>query len=267
MERFLWAVEFLVGVGVIVSSLEFLRARAHYRSGGLLSWEVLRYRLALTARPVPGELTERMFSDTGLTAIVAARIAGAAILLAPAVWLGEPWRIAGLGLALLATLLLYLRSPYGLDGADQMMLIVLVGAFVSHLASPDGWLREAAVWFIATQATLAYLAAGIAKLVSAQWRSGQAIPAILSTRAYGNPLAHKMTRDRRWLAFAVAWSVIGFEVLFPLVILVPHESARVAFLGFGVLFHLTNAVVMGLNTFVWAFAATYPAIAWCGGEF
>jgi hypothetical protein len=31
----------------------------------------------------------------------------------------------------------------------------------------------------------------------------------------------------------------------------------------GILFHVANAVIMGLNTFVWAFVATYPAILFC----
>jgi hypothetical protein len=31
----------------------------------------------------------------------------------------------------------------------------------------------------------------------------------------------------------------------------------------GLSFHLVAAVVMGLNTFVWAFSATYPAILHC----
>jgi hypothetical protein len=31
----------------------------------------------------------------------------------------------------------------------------------------------------------------------------------------------------------------------------------------GILFHVANAVIMGLNTFVWAFVETYPAILFC----
>jgi hypothetical protein len=35
---------------------------------------------------------------------------------------------------------------------------------------------------------------------------------------------------------------------------------RLLFLGWGVAFHLGCAVVMGLNNFLWAFIATYPAL-------
>lgn len=35
---------------------------------------------------------------------------------------------------------------------------------------------------------------------------------------------------------------------------------RTSFFAWGLLFHLANALVMGLNSFIWAFVATYPAI-------
>ena len=33
--------------------------------------------------------------------------------------------------------------------------------------------------------------------------------------------------------------------------------------AWGVAFHVMNAVVMGLNSFFWSFAATYPAVIFC----
>ncbi|MEZ4299384.1 MAG: hypothetical protein R3B70_30820 [Polyangiaceae bacterium] len=36
--------------------------------------------------------------------------------------------------------------------------------------------------------------------------------------------------------------------------------------GIGLMFHLANAALMGLNTFVWSFSATYPAILFCRGS-
>jgi hypothetical protein len=40
----------VAAVGVVVSSLEMLAVRAHYRSGGLFSWEVNRSRLSAPGR-------------------------------------------------------------------------------------------------------------------------------------------------------------------------------------------------------------------------
>jgi len=39
------------------------------------------------------------------------------------------------------------------------------------------------------------------------------------------------------------------------------------FLGWGLAFHLMNALVMGLNSFLWAFLATYGAIIYCCMQF
>ena len=54
-------------------------------------------------------------------------------------------------------------------------------------------------------------------------------------------------------------TIVVTEALFPLVLLVPH-SIGLYFLVGGALFHASCAFVMGLNSFFWAFVATYPAI-------
>jgi uncharacterized membrane protein (DUF485 family) len=63
------------------------------------------------------------------------------------------------------------------------------------------------------------------------------------------------------LARAATLAVLAWECAFPLVLVLPAPFAYVM-LALGVLFHVTNAVVMGLNTFVWSFVATYPAVIW-----
>jgi hypothetical protein len=57
----------------------------------------------------------------------------------------------------------------------------------------------------------------------------------------------------------VCWSVIGFECSAPLLILAGTPGA-VAIIACGLVFHASIAMLMGLNVFLWAFAATYPAL-------
>jgi hypothetical protein len=83
-------------------------------------------------------------------------------------------------------------------------------------------------------------------------------PAESEQRLRGDHAGEPQLRRR----LATAWSVIAFESLFPLAILAGPKGALV-FLGIGVMFHLANAAVMGLNNFVWAFTATYPAVHYC----
>jgi len=52
------------------------------------------------------------------------------------------------------------------------------------------------------------------------------------------------------------------ECSFPLAIVVGSPPC-LALVAWGVLFHLMNAVVMGLNSFFWAFVATCPPAIYC----
>jgi hypothetical protein len=51
-------------------------------------------------------------------------------------------------------------------------------------------------------------------------------------------------------------------VSFPVVLVAPREVCW-GYLACGVLFHLGTAITMGLNKFVWAFLALYPAALYC----
>jgi hypothetical protein len=118
---------------------------------------------------------------------------------------------------------------------------------------------NAGLWFIAAQSILSYCAAGIAKLISAQWRAGDAVYKIFNTGSYGLCFIGRLLAPRPAIVFVLSWAVIVFESLFPLALVLPQEFLWV-FLGWGVSFHLLNAWIMGLNTFFWAFVATYPAV-------
>lgn len=54
-------------------------------------------------------------------------------------------------------------------------------------------------------------------------------------------------------------TVILFECLFPLVLILPKEFV-LAFITMGFLFHLGTAIIMGLNSFWFSFVCFYPAV-------
>jgi hypothetical protein len=130
---------------------------------------------------------------------------------------------------------------------------------------PHPAVEVAFLWVLALQSALAYFTAGYAKLVSPIWRSGSAIPGISSTRMYGSAWASRFVHGRGWFCVGLAWSIILAECLFPLALIVPLPFA-LALLVAGAVFHIMSGVVMGLNTFIWSFLATYPAILWCHGR-
>jgi hypothetical protein len=62
-----------------------------------------------------------------------------------------------------------------------------------------------------------------------------------------------------------SWLVIVFECAFPLVLWVRPQGAALL-LACGLAFHLCNALVLGLNRFLWAWLAGYPALLFWSGQ-
>jgi hypothetical protein len=114
--------------------------------------------------------------------------------------------------------------------------------------------------FVAAQSLLSYFVSGAAKLFSRQWRAGTAVRGILGTETYGNALLSRFLKPERvYLNKLACWAIIGCELTFPTAIFVPKEWSY-GILALGGLFHLFNAIVLGLNRFLFAYLATYPSI-------
>jgi hypothetical protein len=247
----------LLGMGVLVTSLEYLALHRHYGPGGVFSWNVYSLTYRWTAEGGVARTLQRVFSARGFLGLSAVRAACAALLLlVPALGSGE--RALLLFILVLSGFLLHLRSIYGLDGSDQMTLFVSMGLFAASITSSEH-VVSLSCWLITLQTCLAYLVAGVAKLISAQWRSGRGLVGILSTSMYGHGALHAFLQTRPNLTCALSWSVILYECSFFLVLAGSRETTLLI-LATGVMFHVANAAVMGLNNFLWAFVATYPVV-------
>jgi hypothetical protein len=161
--------------------------------------------------------------------------------------------------AFLATTLVRWRRHTGGDGAEQMALIVLAAVGLAIFPWPSSGRMAAATTFIAAQLILSYVTGGVAKLVSSTWRDGSALPAILSTYSHGDPVAAQLLHKDIRLAQLACWTIISFECLFPFLVFGPSWLAALA-LVCGLGFHVACAVLMGLNSFLWTFPATYPCV-------
>ena len=54
--------------------------------------------------------------------------------------------------------------------------------------------------------------------------------------------------------------MIAFEVTFPLALM--SEPALILALTLATAFHIANAILFGLNRFVWIWLGAYPSILW-----
>ena len=146
-----------------------------------------------------------------------------------------------------------------LDGADQMTTITFCALTLGSLSASHS-AQTITLMYLAGQALLSYLAAGTAKLVSKKWLFEGALGSILNNYTYGHPLLSTLLLARPKLDKALSVSVAVTEVLLPVLVVLPGSFGIMIALVLGLSFHVGCAIAMGLNNFVFAFAATYPAI-------
>lgn len=247
----------LAALEVIVVCAEYIADPRQLRDEGLMSWKVGRLRNVWLA--AYGALLDPVLRYPNVVAIVSFRLLLAAVILfAPPLLIRSAWITAPTALL---TGVFLLRNAYGHDGADQMTWIIFGGlAIANSVGTP---LAETAyLWFLTLQACLAYGTSGIAKASASHWRNGSCLVGIIGTRIYGHAMLADFLRQKPTVAKLLARLLIVWQCSFPVVLLAPVPVGLVV-LEIGVLFHLANAYFMGLNTFVWSFIATYPAIVFC----
>lgn len=245
----------LLGIGQVVTTLEYLRIRNEFGDGGIYAWSVLR--LARPRRtPTIERLRDALFGRAGIVALLGLRLLFAVtlVLFASVAWVAT---MAVLALAV-ALLTFNVRLPWGLEGADDVAVHVTLGLAAYALARAFD-APSLGLFYIAAYAGLAYVTAGVTKLGEPTWRSGVALGWVLNLQVFGAPWAAAFLAPRRRLRQVLSWSVMLAEVAAPLAVLLPARGVALVLMA-GFAFHATTAVCMGLNSFVWSFLATYPAV-------
>lgn len=249
-----------LAIWCMLSSAEVIAIRHAYHPGrplgvdlGALSTE--RIRPAIFASP--------LCSPPALLIVPMARLAAGAALPILAAWGPSAMLLAVL--AVIAGCTAWLSIPMrGSDGADKIAIVVCTGAalIAAGQLAGDRWLCLAGLAWIAGQVTIAYVTSGVAKLTRPFWRNGSAIAAALTSHQSGHAFAATIMRHRP-AAIALSWAVMLVEALFPLACL--SALATVALLAAMAAFHVATAILMGLNTYPWAFVATYPGVMMASG--
>jgi hypothetical protein len=241
---------------ILVSTAEVLARPEILDDLGLMSWETGRLRHPLLLVGWTGRVSDWLLNRTSFQRLLWLRaLLAATLLVAPASWLLQPAAVGAM------TFFLFLwsnRSIYGQDGADQMQLILWLAAWIAILLRGE---RAAVLclWFIAYQACMSYCVAGFAKIRASGWRQGRFLPGVLGTTIYGNRRVGAFLRHHSSITLAGSWAVLLFETGFPLAWLLPWPWG-LAFLAAGCLFHVANAFLMGLGSFLFTFVAAYPAV-------
>jgi len=243
--------ERLTALALVLQTVELLVLRWTWSDDGIWRWALLAPEHRSLVAPVRW-LLGRLLPARPFAVLLGLRLLAA---LALAAGVGD-----GLAPFLLLTQVaigVRFRGTFN-GGSDALSVVLLCALSLAQLVTAEV-AQKAALIYVAVQLTLSYVVAGVGKLRHAEWRSGRALA--LLTSGYGAP---------RWLARAfdgdgrvrlLSWSVLVFEVTFPLAWSGPAASA--VFLGLGLCFHLATWLLFGLNRFVFVWAAGYPALFWC----
>ncbi len=231
----------LLGAGLFIQSAELLSVRRCYSPGGVLA-----------GPPVIPWLGGRL----GLAGL---------LLLAPF----APQSLAGVAVQVLllgSSIWLTLRSRGPVcGGSDAMFFQVQLGLLIASLGVWVPILTKLGLGWIAAQSVLSYLLAGVAKLRNRGWWNGRALQNLLASDGpYVVFAPARRLASHRLTCVALGGGVVLLELLFPAVLVLPAEG-KLVLLALAFTFHLLNALVLGLNRFVWAWLATYPAILVVGG--
>ncbi len=81
----------------------------------------------------------------------------------------------------------------------------------------------------------------------------------MGTYDWGHEVAAGVAASSRRFSRAFCWILILAEILFPLSLAAPPHLLFAVLAAF-LVFHVSNALFMGLNSFVFPFAATYPSV-------
>lgn len=248
--------QIFIGIYLLMNGIEWLFLASNSMLKTFFSFNSILLRLqdrGLKITSVRSSFIKSLLSNGKFTRILAVLIilCGLSLIILPLINVNY-----SIAFILISAFVLHISfcasSGFGFEGADQMTSIVLFSLSIINLFPEATFIIQI---FITTQLILSYGVSGIAKLFSRYWRSGEAILMILTTRSFGTGSALWLN-DRPWLAKLISISVIIFEVAW---FVIPfNNTVAVSVLSLGVLFHIINAYVMGLNLFLWAFISAYP---------
>ena len=252
------AFECLLATSLLLQTLEFLRLRSVQQTNGLWRWRIQRGDLAHASAPVQ-KIFDWLYGEPIHRMHLLLRLAAAASL-----YMGSS--IVSATLLFFSTIAVLIRWRGAFNGGSDFMTVIgLTGLMIAHwgswLVSPVlAW--QAGLGYVCLQTMTSYFISGAIKLFSKEWRNGIALPYFLDGGIYG-PLAADSVFRKRSVAIACSWGFMLWECAVPIVFL--GTSVALLYCAIALVFHLLVFAFFGLNRFVWAWVASFPAMVYWAG--
>ncbi|WP_419947442.1 HTTM domain-containing protein [Candidatus Poriferisodalis sp.] len=165
---------------------------------------------------------------------------------------------------------LFLRNPLILDGGDNIASLVLLWLILTRStdvfslklfssrryrsahtvegpASIGNFFHNVAVVSIILQVALLYMTSGLYKAQGATWRDGTALYYIFQVPEFSWPPVTDFLADLPLLMVAATYITVVLQVAVPALLL--SRTGRLIVVVFGVLFHSSIGLLMGLTSF------------------
>ncbi len=239
----------LVAFSVILQSLELLCISREFKEDGLYPWSILRLEYPRGIR----EFFSPFFSHPSfIFLIVVQLILSLWLFFQPAFFVCSSLFFTALFINI------RFRGTFN-GGSDKITMISLLALSIATWNPLSNFLMVIGLGFLAFHSVTSYVFAGFAKLKEPSWRKGTVLSDLLRLPHY--PVPNKI---RQWVILrpgllrVLTLFILGFECLFPLIFY--HQTLAFIFLSMAFTFHILNVWLFGLNRFLFAWIATYPAI-------
>ena len=249
----------LLALSLVIQTVEAISLTRHQNVRGLWDWSIQRNDLG-HASVLVQKLFALLFKDQIHFIHLILRLCAALSLVV------APYAVAAIFL-FISTVILLIRWRGAFNGgSDFMTLVTVTGLLIGTCTSSfvdqvTAW--SAAFWYVTIHSVSSYFMSGAVKLLNQHWRRGSALTHFLDGGLYG-PLRKRSLFKNPLIAKGASWTFIMWEISFPSVLFDVDLATIYCVVAF--IFHLLVFRFFGLNRFLWAWAATFPAILCCAGR-
>lgn len=253
----IWSERFLA-IATLLQAWELLQIRDTWSDRGVWRWDTVKKQYARLPKNVV-LILNWLLNEKAFTLLLRLSIAASI-----AVWFLPASIHAVFLIVLFAGSWLTSIRWRGLfnGGSDSMTAIIALCLLFARLFSNYPLISRLALLYIAVQITASYVIAGVSKIRNQEWRRGTALSVFFKTPRYDSPPVMIQTLfENKTAAIVLSYALILFEFTFPFAWI--NSTLCLIFLGLAFIFHLLNFWVFGLNRFVFAWVAGYPALYYC----
>ena len=256
IEQAIQWVQRLIAIAIIFQTIELLQIKTTFADNGVWSWDDLKKEFKIFS-PFNQRMLDFFLSYRNFLCLLVARICLAICLL----FFSHPLILA---ILLFSTILIGLRWRGTFNGgSDYMTILVLSALTVESLSNHSYKISLAVLWYLAIQVCSSYFIAGLVKIRRQNWRDGVALRCFVASTIYKEDGLSRLVKEKKSIAIVLSWLLLLFEIGFPVALVSPDLSIVVILIA--IAFHVGNFYIFGLNRFVFAWLACYPALYFCSG--